>query len=167
MKNNSISKVIFNYLIIYVLFYLIPFTIDYLYVVNTSKLLGDLSYFSASTRLSGVEITFIYFHNIIYAFLGVLVYLLIFSKTYSLNFYVEVNKNKFEWVLWILLSLQILFAVKYKIGSAGGHSSNKFSTIMNLLSIDGFVPLYYIFYRNKLNKRFVITIIIYILLKVL
>lgn len=160
------DKKIIRYIFLVSLIYLIPYTVDFLYIMTSHIYLSDLSYYKIPVNLPNLFICFIYMKGLAWYFLGIYLCLLIHNRKYITRITFSYKRRTLELALIIFFLLQILFAYKFKIGAAGGHSGNKFSALMNLINIEAFFPIYYFLYRDKINIRFYIVIILYITLKV-
>lgn len=160
------DKKIIKIIIIVSLIYMIPYTIDFVYLLTSRLYLADLSFYKIKTELTSVEIWFIFLRGIFYYFLGIFIFFIFQKKNYAVGYHICIDRKKLEFVFILFFALQIFFAFKFKIGAAGGHSANKFSTLMNLVSIESFFPIYYFLYRDKVTKKYLFVIFLYCVLKV-
>ena len=101
-----VSKNIYKYIFLFLGIYLIPYTIDFAYVYNTGYLLGDLSIYELRTNLDKVEILYIFLSGLVYAFFGLTLYILIFSKKLKCSVQLEYSRKRLESILIIILILQ-------------------------------------------------------------
>lgn len=131
---------------------------------------GDLEFYKIKTTLSKLEILVIFLFYIFEFFIGLITYFFFKSHNFvpSSEWEIVIKRNNLEFVFIIYFVIKIFLAVVFGFDRAGGSQRNlPFSTLLHLISIDGFFSLYQFVYIKKRNFNYWFLFFLYIVMKVL
>lgn len=132
----------------------------------TGKYVGELKFFSL-----GVDPYFIVIQLILTVLGFIVVYFLykitksnkktLFGKKW------RVNTSRFNNIFLVFTVSHILFLLITDVGRVGSNASSNISFVFSMINLDAIFGIYYFWARESPNKKFILNIILYIILKLM
>ncbi|WP_022932601.1 oligosaccharide repeat unit polymerase [Treponema bryantii] len=159
-----------RYLYAYFIISILPLIINFIWILKTHQYKSEFPSTAITVDLSNFILWSLFFYTAILYILITYIFFRLQNKRLIISNKIDCyfKRRGLEVFLFLIMLIRLVFNLKTGRGKAATDwTINKFSFLVNFFNISQLFTIYYLSFRNKINKAFIILVLLYCCLEIM